>query len=79
MEPIPILPASAADMLFQSGTLVGPISVLASSVGISVVAIKCSFSKKNVASSCVTCSFEERGIFVRSLSYPGRARMFVEG
>lgn len=79
LESLPILPASAADMSFKSGTPVGSISVLASSVDIRAVAIKCSCTKKNAASSCVTCSFEERGTFVRSLSYTGGGRMVVEG
>lgn len=79
LESLPILPASAAEVPFKAGTSVGSISVLASSVDIRAVAIKCGCSEKKAASSCVTCSFEKRGTFVHSLSYTGGSKTVVRG
>lgn len=80
LDAIPSLPANASAMSPKVGTPAGgSISVLASSVDIRAVAIKCACTTKEDASSpCVTCSFAKRGTFVRSLSYTG-GRTVMEG
>ncbi|MCO5591298.1 hypothetical protein L7F22_045279 [Adiantum nelumboides] len=71
LESLPILPASAADVSPKLSTPVGSISVLASTVDIRAVAVKCSCTKEDTSLPCVTCSFAKRGTFVSSLSYTG--------
>ncbi|KAI5056715.1 hypothetical protein GOP47_0028533 [Adiantum capillus-veneris] len=73
LESLPILPASAADVSPKMGS----ISVLASTVDIRAVAVKCSCLKEDTSLPCVTCSFAKRGTFVSSLSYTG-GRMVVK-
>ena len=76
LESLPILPASAADMSSsKSSVSVGSISVIASTVDVRAVTVKCacvnkSNSNKKVSSCVVPCSFPtHNGSSFQSLSY----------